>query len=975
MLKALLALLLLRADASSYGFSVAWNSDSSLVHHARGYAANVVNIPMNDLTTMRNTELEEVHPRGPAVLTNMPDNNPNTTGQNPLSTTDDQPPRLDHDTSVVHHHANDPNSMNHEMLCFRMDNQHGPHTLDGLRPRAPHTTLLRPAQRLGNDPDASHAYICLASPCVHRSHHAIAAPAVSVELSCAIAAPAIMPVELSCAIAAPDLSVELSYAVGIPAHGHSTQHIYCLDSNASAPTPTSTPMSTPTSTPTPTCKPTSTPTSKPTPANTPPPPSTPASTPASPVAALDTRNALTRPPPTPNVMMAITLENPSTNGAATSDPLRPVKRGCSNTSHTATALCTRNVHRLPEPNADMSESMTTTRSGRRRPSTYSVTLPAAMLLPTGTRQVESDITTTVASDPATIVAAQPPNNYCSCTTAGPSPWSSQPRSSAECREGLPNQAPADHAHALTYLAKRSSRCSLQCTPWWHLSRTLACLDPPAAHHASPSSPAACLALPTAHYPSPSPQATRLLSLPSADSPSPPVTRLLGLPQASYASPSPPATHLLGLPSARYASPSPPATRLLGLPSARYASPSPPATCLLTLLSACYAPCAVYYPPPPLLPACPASPSPPSPSARAVPTPPLLPACPASPSPPSPSARAVPSPPLLPSARTAPLLLPLIALAASFLPLPLLEPVASSSPPLLLAPVASPRPRLPPTHAHMHAHAHTRLVRPPLLLMLSAYSPPPSLNATSTSPSPPSLLALSASFTLPLLPAPSASSLPSLVALAAYPLQAPLPAFSALPPTPPELARMLAQPTCAAPHSPPTPPAHAASHLPPMPPARAAPHPAPPMPPARAAPSLPPMPPAQAAASSPPTPPAQAAPYMPPSLHAYTGSSPPPALPTRAFSPPPSQLQPAAASPCTLQPNAQTESKCGAPALPQPAFLLHLPAYGRRCTCLSCRPPVGLRSQSLPTATRRLCICSPKSCRTSPAAIRSAVFPL
>jgi hypothetical protein len=132
MLKALLALLLLRADASSYGFpygfSVAWNSDSSLVHHARGYAANVVNISMNDLTTMRNTEvlcpsmdnlsththdgnrallttplhasqLEEVHPRGPAVLTNMPDNNTNTTGQNPLSTTDDQPPRLDHDTS------------------------------------------------------------------------------------------------------------------------------------------------------------------------------------------------------------------------------------------------------------------------------------------------------------------------------------------------------------------------------------------------------------------------------------------------------------------------------------------------------------------------------------------------------------------------------------------------------------------------------------------------------------------------------------------------------------------------------------------------------------------------------------------------------------------------------------------------------------------------------------------------------------
>jgi hypothetical protein len=609
MLSVLTALLLAGAEPSSYGFSVAWNSDSSLVHHARGYADNVVNISMNDLTTMRNTELEEVHPRGPAVLTNMPDNNPNTTGQNPLSTTDDQPPRLDHDTSVVHHHANDPNSMNHEMLCFRMDNQHGPHTLDGLRPRAPHTTLLRPAQRLGNDPDASHAYICLASPCVHRSHHAIAAPAVSVELgytnanaicvvttfhsksngtgdgynedhntaspcvhrshhaiaapavsvelscaiaapakpvelSCAIAAPA-KPVELSCAIAAPDLSVELGYAVGLPAHGHySTQHhevsAYCLDNNTSTPTPMITPMRTP------------------------------ASTPAAPIAALDTRIAPTQPPPSPNVMMTTTLDNLSMTGSAMSDPLRPVRRGCSDTGHTATALCTCNVHRLAAPNANINKSMTTTRSGRRPPSTHNVALPVALLLPSGTtQQIESDLTSIVASDPTTI-------------TAGPSLWPSQSRST-ECREGPPNQAPADHANVLTYLARRGSRYSLQCTLCWHFSWTLAFLAPHAAHRALLSPPAACLGQPAAHY----------------------------------ASPSPPATRLLALPSTGYPSPSPPATRLLGLPSAGYASPSLPATYLLALLSARHVSCAVYYPPPRLRPARPASPSPPSPLARAV----------------------------------------------------------------------------------------------------------------------------------------------------------------------------------------------------------------------------------------------------------------------------------------------------------------------------------------------------------------------
>ena len=43
--------------------------------------------------------VQQVHPRGPAVPTNVPDNNPTTTGQNPLSTTGDQPPRLDDDTS------------------------------------------------------------------------------------------------------------------------------------------------------------------------------------------------------------------------------------------------------------------------------------------------------------------------------------------------------------------------------------------------------------------------------------------------------------------------------------------------------------------------------------------------------------------------------------------------------------------------------------------------------------------------------------------------------------------------------------------------------------------------------------------------------------------------------------------------------------------------------------------------------------
>ena len=372
-------------------------------------------------------------------------------------------------TNVVHLHVNDSTStsMNVELLCLRMDYQHGSHTLDGLR--GPLTTSLRPSQpeevhplgctmltnqtifgqdslttcdqrpRLGNA-------ICHASPRVHRSHHALAAPAKPVELSCAIAAPA-EPVELSCApvapaepvelsyvIAAPDLSVELSYAVGLPAHGHySTQHhkvsTYCLDNNTSKSMPMSTPMRTP------------------------------VSTPAAPIAALDTRIAPTQPLPSPNVMMTTKLDN----GAAMSDPLRPARHGYSDTGHTATALCSCNVHRSPAPNADTNKSMTTTRPGRRPPSTYSVALPAALLLSSGTtQQIESDLTNIAASNPTTIVAAQPR------VTAGPSLWLSQ-SCSTECREGPPSQAPADHANVPTYLARRGSRCSLQCILRWNSS--------------------------------------------------------------------------------------------------------------------------------------------------------------------------------------------------------------------------------------------------------------------------------------------------------------------------------------------------------------------------------------------------------------------------------------------------------------------------------------------------------------------------
>ena len=49
-------------------------------------------------------------------------------------------------TNVVHLHVNDSTStsMNVELLCLRMDYQHGSHTLDGLR--GPLTTSLRPSQ-------------------------------------------------------------------------------------------------------------------------------------------------------------------------------------------------------------------------------------------------------------------------------------------------------------------------------------------------------------------------------------------------------------------------------------------------------------------------------------------------------------------------------------------------------------------------------------------------------------------------------------------------------------------------------------------------------------------------------------------------------------------------------------------------------------------------------------------------------------
>ena len=129
MLKACLSLLLLRADASSYGFTVA-GIDSPLVH-ARGYVNNnVVNASRNDPNSMHNSEVlcprmdnlsthtldgyrtlfttplhesqsVEVHP-----ATNAPDKNtdPSIMELNSPLTTGDQLPRLDNDTS--HYVAN-----------------------------------------------------------------------------------------------------------------------------------------------------------------------------------------------------------------------------------------------------------------------------------------------------------------------------------------------------------------------------------------------------------------------------------------------------------------------------------------------------------------------------------------------------------------------------------------------------------------------------------------------------------------------------------------------------------------------------------------------------------------------------------------------------------------------------------------------------------------------------------------------------
>ena len=161
-------------------------------------------------------------------------------------------------TNVVHLHVNDSTStsVNVEMLCFRMDYQHGSHTLDGLR--GPLTSSLRPTQSkevhplgstmltnqttFGQDSQATCDQrprrgnaICepslatcdqrprrgnaICKPTIAtcdqrpRRGNAIchAAPAKPVELSCAIAAPA-KPVELSCAIAAPAKPVEIGRA-------------------------------------------------------------------------------------------------------------------------------------------------------------------------------------------------------------------------------------------------------------------------------------------------------------------------------------------------------------------------------------------------------------------------------------------------------------------------------------------------------------------------------------------------------------------------------------------------------------------------------------------------------------------------------------------------------------------------------------------------------------------------------------------
>ena len=127
----LLALLLAGAEPSSYGF-LTRGTDAS-AHHALDYAKTVVGTPPNDstmhdgevpsacmdrpsphkkrelmsTTPLRPLQLEEVHPRGHVLPTNLRDGNQvtyqTTIGQNPLSLTGHQPPRLDSNRNASHY--------------------------------------------------------------------------------------------------------------------------------------------------------------------------------------------------------------------------------------------------------------------------------------------------------------------------------------------------------------------------------------------------------------------------------------------------------------------------------------------------------------------------------------------------------------------------------------------------------------------------------------------------------------------------------------------------------------------------------------------------------------------------------------------------------------------------------------------------------------------------------------------------------
>ena len=127
----LLALLLAGAEPSSYG-SLTRGTDAS-AHHALDYAKTVVGTPPNDstmhdgevpsacmdrpsphkkrelmsTTPLRPLQLEEVHPRGHVLPTNLRDGNQvtyqTTIGQNPLSLTGHQPPRLDSNRNASHY--------------------------------------------------------------------------------------------------------------------------------------------------------------------------------------------------------------------------------------------------------------------------------------------------------------------------------------------------------------------------------------------------------------------------------------------------------------------------------------------------------------------------------------------------------------------------------------------------------------------------------------------------------------------------------------------------------------------------------------------------------------------------------------------------------------------------------------------------------------------------------------------------------